>query len=84
MNFVMCSIYDSKAEYWSAPRTFRTRADALRAFEAGVNNKDDGYGQHPEDFVLFVLGEFNEVDGIVVGITPVVLEKGINLVKGDV
>lgn len=77
---ILCSIFDSKAAFWSAPRTFRNKADALRSFEMAINS-GDGYGMHPEDFGLFYIGDFDEDTGFVVAVTPVVIEIGINLVK---
>lgn len=80
---ILCSIYDSKAEYWSAPRMFRTKMDALRSFEMAVNS-NEGYGLHPEDYTLFCVGEFDEQSGMVGSAGPVVIENGINLVKAEI
>lgn len=81
MNKVLCSIRDSKAEYWSDPRSFRTRSDALRAFQ-DVIDSGEGYGSHPEDFALFVVGEFDEDIGCLLAYdAPSVIENGINLVR---
>jgi hypothetical protein len=54
--------------------------DALRSFEAAVNS-DDGYGTHPADFTLFVVGEFDELTGFISTGVIEPLENGINLVK---
>jgi len=77
---ILCSIYDAKAEYWSPPRVFRTKMDALRSFESAINS-GEGYGMHPEDFSLFEVGEFYEDTGLVVSDGQIVIENGINLLK---
>ncbi len=81
MNQILCSIRDSKAEYWSYPRSFRSRGDALRSFDDAINS-GEGYGKHPEDFGLFAVGEFDESTGFILHYeAPVVIEIGINLIK---
>ncbi len=83
MNKVLCSIRDSKAEFWSDPRCFRSRGDSLRAFSDAIKS-GKGYGEHPEDFALFCVGEFDELSGFILAFdAPVVIENGINLIGGD-
>lgn len=60
----VCSVYDGKAEYFMDPFTCRTRAEAARHFMTSVQNPANGMlHQHPEDYTLFFLGEFNEFNG---------------------
>lgn len=59
---------------------FRTKMDALRAFESAINS-GEGYGMHPEDFALFQVGEFNEWSGIIDALAPEHIESGVNLLK---
>ncbi len=79
---IMASIYDAKAEYWSAPRTFRTENDAMRSFEMAINS-NEGYGLHPEDYTLFKVGTFYEQDGIIDSAPPSVIATGILLLKTE-
>lgn len=80
MKHILCSIYDAKAEFWSAPRMFRTKMDAMRSFELAVNS-EDGYGWHPEDFTLWRVGQFCQEDGKIEGEVPLVLANGLELLK---
>ena len=80
---VLISVYDTVAEYFAAPRMFRNRAEAIRSFEVAVNNSSDGYGQHPESFVLYQVGEFDENSGNVTCEEVGIVEKGINLVRKE-
>lgn len=63
---VICSVFDSKGSYFFDPFAVRTRAEAARHFMTSVTNPDNGMlYQHPEDFTLFYLGEFDELTGAV-------------------
>lgn len=58
---VLVSVYDSKAETYTPPHPSQSRASAVREFETLVN--DGGktmISQHPEDFSLFLVGEWFE------------------------
>lgn len=88
---VLVSVYDSKAETYTPPHPSQSKASAVREFETLVN--DGGktmISQHPEDFSLFMVGEWFDrvpVDrgtftAKLVGLeTFVCLAKGIDLVK---
>lgn len=79
--FKMCSIHDSKAMAWSVPISFQAAGQAIRAFSDQVNNPESDFGRHPEDYSLFVVGEFDEQSGNVVSVVPEVLATGVNLVN---
>lgn len=82
MTKVLCSIYDSKAEYWSLPMCFHSEAQAVREFGNAVNGNDTEYGRHPEDYTVFALGTFDESTGTIdVFEVPSALAVGIILVK---
>lgn len=90
---VLVSVYDSKADTYTPPHPSQSKASAIRELETLVN--DGGktmISQHPEDFSLFLVGEWFErvpVDGaltaakLVASKTFECLAKGIDLVKKD-
>lgn len=80
MTKTIASIYDTKAEAWSTPLFFNSNAEAIRTFSDVVNNAETQYGRHPEDYILFNIGTFDEQTGEIVGGLQVSLEHGINLV----
>lgn len=60
----MCVIYDSKADRYNPPFSVHTYGEAERGFKDLVNDKTTAIGQHPEDFILFSLGEWDDDKGI--------------------
>lgn len=56
------SVHDSKAEAYLSPIYFKTKGEALRAFETSCQDKDSNFAKYPSDFTMVELGEFNEND----------------------
>jgi len=56
----MYSIHDSKAEAYLSPIYFKTKGEALRAFEASCKDTDSNFYKYPSDFTMVELGEFDE------------------------
>lgn len=82
MKMVICSIQDSKAQAWLTPLFFQSNAQAVRSFGDAVNSDTD-FAKHPEDYTLFQVGEFDPSEGIVLGISPVSLAVGVNLIRSE-
>jgi len=57
------SIYDCKAEAYLKPFFCQNRAVALRSFSDALAEPQSGFAQHPEDFTLFEIGEWDESEG---------------------
>lgn len=59
---ILVSLFDAKAETWSPPSCADSKAAAIRQMEILVNDKQPTLvSTHPEDFTLFMLGEFDGV-----------------------
>lgn len=54
------SIYDNKAMAFRTPFYLHMEGEAIRAFADMVNDPEHPVGQHPEDYTLFLLGDFND------------------------
>lgn len=90
---VLVSVYDSKATTYTPPHPSQTKETAIREFSTLVN--DGGktmISQHPEDYSLFVVGEWFErvpLEGnkttakLVASPSFECLAQGIDLVKKD-
>lgn len=63
------SVHDSKAEAYLAPIYFRTKGEAIRAFETTCQDETSQFHKYPSDFTLVELGEFNETTS---AITPLI------------
>lgn len=79
----ICSIHDTKAQVWITPMFFQSAAQAVRSFGDVVNERGTEFNKHPEDYILFKLGEFDERTGELVPVAPESLAVGINLKVED-
>jgi len=57
------AIYDSVAKRYMRPFFMRTQAEALRGFTDVANDDGHEISQHPTDFSLMVIGEWDETNG---------------------
>jgi len=81
---IIYTIHDTKAELYHPPRIARTKADAIRSFTMGANDKDTQLGHHPEDFVLYQIGTYDDLTGQITPTPHLSLGKAIEYVtKGD-
>ena len=56
-------VHDSKSETYTAPTVHPARGQAIRSFSDAVNGGEGVLSQHPADFTLFEIGEFNPSTG---------------------
>ena len=66
MKMIVCTIKDRAADAYGRPFYVPAVGVAIRSFQDEVNRPSDDSQiyQHPEDFDLFELGEFNDDTGI--------------------
>lgn len=57
------SIYDSKIEAYTQPFFMQTKGQAIRALTDNLTDEKSQYAKHPEDFTLFELAEYDDVQG---------------------
>lgn len=57
------SVYDAKIEAYARPFFMQTQGQALRGFIDVVNDASTELSKHPEDFTLFLLGDYDEATG---------------------
>lgn len=74
------SIYDIKAMVYSKPLYFPSYAAAIRSFADAVKDEKSDYMRHPEDYIMFGFGEFNDVKGTFDITLPEELVKALSLV----
>lgn len=60
----MFSIRDAKVDAFMRPFFARTTPEALRIWTDSVNG-ETGFAKHPEDYMLFEVGAFCELTGMV-------------------
>lgn len=65
MKMKIYSIYDDKAEIYNRPWFQVNEATARRTCQDLLGRQDTEFGNHPEDFVLFELGEYDDQTGMI-------------------
>lgn len=83
MNLRICSIRDQKAEAWMTPLFFQSKAQAVRSFGDAVNDGQSEFSKHPEDYVLFYLGDWDPEYGALLPTEPESLAVGVNLLRSE-
>lgn len=63
MNNIISCVYDSKANAYMEPWFTTNSQIAVRAFANAANAADHPFGQNPEDYTLFHIGEWNPQTG---------------------
>lgn len=59
------TVYDSKAECFSAPSFIGATGQATRSFEASANTPDNDFNKYPGDFTLFEIGTWDDEKAII-------------------
>lgn len=60
---LLVALYDRATEAYAPVMTVHTRAEAIRSFRNEVNNPQSPLNQHPTDYELYKLGEYDEQTG---------------------
>lgn len=64
MKLVVVSVYDSKVSAFATPFFVRSRGEALRSFEDACGDEKLPFRAHPEDYALYIVGEFEDSAGM--------------------
>ena len=80
----ICTIHDSKVGAYMRPMTFTALGQAERTFRDIVNDLEHEIGKHPEDYTLFMVGEFNDQTGNIEAIEPLSIGNGINYKEPEI
>jgi len=73
----ICSVYDQKARFFSAPFTSMTTDTATRDFVRAVTDSRGMVDKFPQDYELYCIGQFNDETGHVIPFEiPVLLTRG--------
>ena len=72
------SVYDSKAEMFNQPMFFKAMGEATRAFSDEATRAESAIHKHPDDYTLFLIGEFDVDTGL---LTPLTTPKSYGLAR---
>lgn len=59
------AVLDTKAGAFNNPNPIISRGAAIRAFTDAIASGNSDFSKHPEDYVLFCLGEFDNNTGVI-------------------
>lgn len=66
------SVFDRKALQYFPPFHSSTDGAAVRSFGDLANDPATNVGRHPNDFVLFYVGEYDDQKGAMLPVSPLV------------
>lgn len=76
------AVRDQKSQTFTQPFSQLTTAEAERTFTTHVNEKGSPYNTYPEDFDLYYLGDYDDVEGKIQPLdTPQHVAKAVNVLK---
>lgn len=63
MKTLICAVYDYKSDTYGDLKQFQNRPEAMRALQLSVKNqKESTLAQFPQDFGLFELGTYDNLN----------------------
>jgi len=77
------TIYDSKAQAYLTPFFMHQDGMALRVFADCINDNSHQFGKHPEDYILFNIGSWEDDKAKFKTSIPIAIATGIELVQQD-
>jgi len=83
MNHLLFTVYDEKAEVFTAPFFVPTVGLATRAFADCINSEDHHFGKHPHDYTLFSMGSFDDHDASLTKQTKKSLGNGVEFISSS-
>lgn len=63
MKFKLFAIYDDKVGAYTVPFSKATVGAGIRTFDDLVNDPKSEIGRHPEDYTLYLLGDYDDQTG---------------------
>ncbi|QCQ84947.1 nonstructural protein [Blackfly microvirus SF02] len=63
MRLHMYAVFDKAVGAYMQPFFLRSRGEALRSFQDACSDGKSNFCTHPEDYVLFFVGEYDDKDG---------------------
>jgi len=83
MIFKAFSVRDQAVEAFLPLFLVRSRGEAIRSFSQAVLDPNHQFAKHKSDFVLFELGEWDDVAGLFAPCEPVRVLSGIEVGTPD-
>lgn len=77
----ICSVFDKAAQAYGRPIFVPAVGSASRSFSDEVNRVDPSneMNRHPQDFSLFILGQFDDSTGVITPQVPSLVVDGLSV-----
>lgn len=72
----ICTVKDLAIEAYGRPIFVRHINEALRSFRDEAMDKSTALAKHPDDYELYLIGDYDENTGEITPITPTRLARG--------
>lgn len=76
----ICSVRDRAVDAFGQPIFVKHVGEALRSFKDEISRDGSAFAAHPDDYDLYLCGEYNDEDGSFNTNPPVMLASGKELV----
>lgn len=83
MKYEVFAVHDQKAEAFMMPFFQPNENLAIRGFSDACQNEKTPFGQHPQDYTLFKIGEYSDLKGEITPITLKVIGNGVEYLTPD-
>ena len=80
---ILVTVFDKKAEKHGNVYTELNTAVAIRGFAEACQNPKSPMGMFPEDIELCLVGEYDEITGIIIPKQPTTIAKAIEYIKKE-
>lgn len=70
------TVRDKAVEAYGTPFFTKTIGQAIRSFRDELARDESPMGQHPEDYDLYFIGDYEEESGAITAMKPLVIAKG--------
>lgn len=85
MNIKICAVRDRAIDEFGQPIFVRAIGQAIRSFTDEINREGSEMGQHPEDYDLYEIGDWNGASGaITTPTTPRMLAIGKDVKRNPI
>lgn len=81
MIHTVCAVYDAASCAFMPPFCVQREGIAIRAFTDAVNSRNHPLSEHPEDYTLYLIGEFNDTTGEFTNSHHQKLQTGLGVVR---
>ena len=70
MNLEVYAVHDAAVGAFNRPLFFRSRGEAIRAFQDAVLDPQSGFSAHGADYSFYCVGTFDDESGVLVPFEP--------------